>query len=736
MGAVYMARDKKRHGALCAIKEMSLSMIPPAEQDRAIQNFKNEARMLWGLDHPNLPAFNGFFLENQRYFLVMEYIDGMTLEELLDRNRGPFSERRVLGWARQLCDVLEYLHSQNPPIIFRDMKPNNIMLTRNGNIKLIDFGIARFFRPTGTHDTQNLGTPGFAPPEQYGGSQTDTRSDIYSLAMTLFLLLTNTLSEHEFCLKNIRANYPNISPVVARALEKATSYEPEDRYNSVAEFRSALLGVGFVFDSGDLAVNPEELADLCERFPEEAAEYLFAGEIEAWLHEIGYAKLARTAQNIRMQTDDALDAVESLLEAIMGHSAHLQAVQPANGRYSGMRRSPVAELSSLHSKNQSKVSVRTNPERIEFGPVYSGSISDPLMFSITNDQGYPVSGVVYANNSWITLDQTHFEGRKTHVSVRINSTKLHRPGHYAGSITILPDNESTQDGLVLPVEVDVLGGGNELRDWVPTRRAARTAVPDLDAYKDDEDEDEDDYAVVATGAMPEQDMQDATADTTRDKESEYRTKYGPQGGIWELARMSLRQHLWRQRGLTFMAAFMLTTMVYNLASQAAQPPLPPYPQFVLVLVGAIPAATAGALIVNWVSAWRWKETINRASTGMAATLAILGAIQLVSGIIQLPSLLPPAAYLTTMLLIAALSATIGITRSISDAIIDGSIWTLRHLNRKGVVIGTTMLGGILGACLSTGFAFTILSWLSILLGLGVGFLLPWHSRRLLKTHHL
>ncbi len=502
----------------------------------------------------------------------------------------------------------------------------------------------------------------------------------------------------------------------------------------MAEFRSALLGVGFVFDSGDLAVNPEELADLCERFPEEAAEYLFAGEIEAWLHEIGYAKLARTAQNIRMQTDDALDAVESLLEAIMGHSAHLQAVQPANGRYSSMRRSPVAELSSLHSKNQSKVSVRTNPERIEFGPVYSGSISDPLMFSITNDQGYPVSGVVYANNSWITLDQTHFEGRKTHVSVRINSTKLHRPGHYAGSITILPDNESTQDGLVLPVEVDVLGGGNESRDWVPTRRAARTAVPDLDAYKDDEDED--DYAVVATGAMPEQDMQDTTADTTRDKESEYRTKYGPQGGTWELARMSLRQRLWRQRGLTFMAAFMLTTMVYNLASQAAQPPLPPYPQFVLVLVGAIPAATAGALIVNWVSAWRWKETINRASTGMAATLAILGAIQLVSGTIQLPSLLPPAAYLTTMLLIAALSATIGITRSISDAIIDGSIWTLRHLNRKGVVIGTTMLGGILGACLSTGFAFTTLSWLSILLGLGVGFLLPWHSRRLLKTHHL
>src|SRR5205814_791118 len=103
MGAVYQARDMKRQGAVCAIKEMSLSMVHAEERDQAIQNFKIEAKILWGLNHPNLPAFTGFFSENQRYFLVMEYIDGMTLEELLERNKGPFSERRVLGWARQLC---------------------------------------------------------------------------------------------------------------------------------------------------------------------------------------------------------------------------------------------------------------------------------------------------------------------------------------------------------------------------------------------------------------------------------------------------------------------------------------------------------------------------------------------------------------------------------------------------------------------------------------------------------
>ncbi|MBV9616266.1 MAG: serine/threonine protein kinase, partial [Ktedonobacteraceae bacterium] len=197
MGAVYQAKDVKRQ-TICAIKEMSLSMVPVNERQQAIQNFKIEAKMLWGLNHPNLPAFTGFFSEGQRYYMVMEYVDGNTLEELLERNNAPFSERRVLGWARQLCDVLEYLHSQNPPIIFRDMKPGNIMLTRNGRIKLIDFGIARFFRPRGSQDTQLLGTPGFAPPEQYGRAQTDERSDIYSLAISLFQLLTNTLSDNGF----------------------------------------------------------------------------------------------------------------------------------------------------------------------------------------------------------------------------------------------------------------------------------------------------------------------------------------------------------------------------------------------------------------------------------------------------------------------------------------------------------------------------------------------------------
>src|SRR5260370_14690351 len=143
----------------------------------------------------------------------MEFIDGSTLEDLLDRNGHPFSERRVLGWARQLCDVLEYLHSQQPPVIFRDMKPGNVMLSRSGRIKLIDFGIARLFRSSsGSQDTQLLGTPGFAPPEPYGSAQTDERSDIYSLAMTLYPFITCSVSEKSFLPSDVHSTLPNCSP--------------------------------------------------------------------------------------------------------------------------------------------------------------------------------------------------------------------------------------------------------------------------------------------------------------------------------------------------------------------------------------------------------------------------------------------------------------------------------------------------------------------------------------------
>ena len=328
MAAVYKANDT-RQGNLVAIKEMSLSTVAENERSQAIQNFLAEARILSRLNHPNLPAFTDFFTEGARHFLVMEYIDGSTLDDQLDRNKGPFPEHRVLGWARQLCDVIEYLHNQQPPVIFRDMKPSNIMLMRSGRIKLIDFGIARIFRNSGSQDTQLLGTPGFAPPEQYGSAQTDERSDIYSLAMTLFQLLTCSISENGFGLTNVHANFPHISPPVARALEKATSLRPEDRYESIVVFRRALLGVGaFQFENGGEATTPEELAELCAHYSTEAADYLYSGVIESWLSEIGEHDLARATKRIRATVGDPELGVNRFLQVVMGPNAQTRNYTP------------------------------------------------------------------------------------------------------------------------------------------------------------------------------------------------------------------------------------------------------------------------------------------------------------------------------------------------------------------------------------------------------------------------
>src|SRR5258708_5990117 len=374
------------------MKTTSLSYVPTNEQQQAIPNFLPEARIISRLNHPNLPAFKDFFTEGERHFLVMEYIDGSTLEDLLERNNVPFSDPGVLGWARQLCDVLEYLHSQEPPVIFRDMKPGNIMLTRSGRIKLIDFGIARLFRHSGSQDTQLLGTPGFAPPEQYGSAQTDERSDIYSLAMTLFQLLTRSISENGFGLQNVHANFSNISSPVARALEKATSLRPEERFESIVVFRRALLGVGaFRFESGGEATTPEELAELCAHYPTEAADYLFAGEIESWLTEIGENDLARTTKRIRATVGDPEMGVNRFLQVIMGPNAQTRnyspAATPGNGNSgqisTGSRVSvPGSRTSRAGRTGETGSAVIVRPKTIDFGEDYPGP-SAPLLIAIS-----------------------------------------------------------------------------------------------------------------------------------------------------------------------------------------------------------------------------------------------------------------------------------------------------------------------------------------------------------------
>lgn len=191
MGAVYHAEDTSLGNRAVAIKEMGQGNGYGQQVQEARENFQQEAHLLAGLQHPNLPSIHDYFEENGRWYLVMSFIQGETLEEYLSRAHDQkLSLEETLRIGQELCNVLHYLHTHQPPIIFRDLKPSNIMCTADGHIYLIDFGIARHFKPGQAKDTASYGSAGYAPPEQYGRAQTTERSDIYSLGATLYQLLS------------------------------------------------------------------------------------------------------------------------------------------------------------------------------------------------------------------------------------------------------------------------------------------------------------------------------------------------------------------------------------------------------------------------------------------------------------------------------------------------------------------------------------------------------------------
>jgi serine/threonine-protein kinase len=242
MGAVYRARDTRLGNKLWAVKEMSTAGLSTSEEFRqGVEAFRREATMLARLNHRHLPKVIDNFEEGGREYLVMELVEGQTLAAMVTKGSKPLRVEQVIGWSEQLCDVLGYLHSQRPAIIFRDLKPDNIMVDKDGVVKLIDFGIARHFKPGKQADTTAFGTTGYAPPEQYGKGQTDARSDVYALAATLHQLLTQRdPSQDPFNFPPARQLNPNVPEGLSVALQRALSHSPADRWANMADFRRAL----------------------------------------------------------------------------------------------------------------------------------------------------------------------------------------------------------------------------------------------------------------------------------------------------------------------------------------------------------------------------------------------------------------------------------------------------------------------------------------------------------------
>jgi eukaryotic-like serine/threonine-protein kinase len=244
MGAVYRAQ-RLADGTIWALKEMRPAEdTPPAELEENRKLFEQEASLLSTLSHPNLPVIADYFANQGRPVLVMEFVPGQTLESRIHDSNAPMMEQEALGYAIQVARVLHYLHSSNPPIIYRDLKPSNIMLTPEGVLKLIDFGVARTYKATKSKDTVAMGSAGYAPPEQYGKGQTDARSDVYALGATLLHLLTAMppipLQTPEP--GSIRKINPSVDPKTERVIARAMALDPAQRYRSAAEFEKAMHG--------------------------------------------------------------------------------------------------------------------------------------------------------------------------------------------------------------------------------------------------------------------------------------------------------------------------------------------------------------------------------------------------------------------------------------------------------------------------------------------------------------
>ena len=251
MGAVYRAIDT-RFNRPCAVKEMLDEFQSDSDRKQAVEWFEREATLLLDLNHPCIPRVRDFFVEMGRHYLVMDFIEGRTLNDVLEKDgnvpgvngaRG-VAEARARSWAQQICSVLSYLHRQSPPIIFRDLKPSNIMVTDKDEIKLIDFGIARTFQ-TKIQSTVIM-TIGYAPPEQLHG-MAEPRSDIYALGATLHRVLTRHDAANNkpsiFSFPPVRTLRPDISVAFDQVLMKALAPVLEQRWSSAAEMEKAILNL-------------------------------------------------------------------------------------------------------------------------------------------------------------------------------------------------------------------------------------------------------------------------------------------------------------------------------------------------------------------------------------------------------------------------------------------------------------------------------------------------------------
>ncbi len=317
MSVVYLAMNEKANKQW-AVKEIRKDGVLDFESVK--QGLVAETDILKKLSHPNLPSIIDVIDTDDSFIIIMDYIQGNSLNKALEEF-GAQPQEMVIEWAKQLCDVLGYLHSRNPSIIYRDMKPANIMLKPDGNVTLIDFGTAREYKEKNLADTTCLGTVGYAAPEQFGGmGQTDARTDIYCLGATLYHLVTGmNPCEPPYEIKPIREINPMLSSGLERIILKCTQRNPDDRYQSCAELMYALEH----YEEIDDIYRKKQKKKLTAFLIPLILSVVFAG-ISAWGYFSAEQKKSENYEVILKAADSVEDYYEAILTDPSRGEAYLQ----------------------------------------------------------------------------------------------------------------------------------------------------------------------------------------------------------------------------------------------------------------------------------------------------------------------------------------------------------------------------------------------------------------------------
>lgn len=317
MSVVYLAMNEKANKQW-AVKEVRKDGVLDFESVK--QGLVAETDILKKLSHPNLPSIIDVIDTEDSFIIIMDYIQGNSLNKALEEF-GAQPQEMVIEWAKQLCDVLGYLHSRTPAIIYRDMKPANVMLKPDGNIMLIDFGTAREYKEKNLADTTCLGTVGYAAPEQFGGmGQTDARTDIYCLGATLYHLVTGmNPCEPPYEIKPIREINPTLSSGLERIILKCTQRNPEDRYQSCAELMYALEHYEEIDD-----IHRKKQKKQLGLFIASAALTLVLGATSAWGYVSAENKKSENYGEILKTASETQDYYEAIITDTRRSEAYLQ----------------------------------------------------------------------------------------------------------------------------------------------------------------------------------------------------------------------------------------------------------------------------------------------------------------------------------------------------------------------------------------------------------------------------